>query len=54
MIRAVNEGVPVVITHPTSPVALAIRQLAQAIIGVETRATSARPRRAGGFRIGRR
>ncbi|MDP9250885.1 MAG: AAA family ATPase [Chloroflexota bacterium] len=54
MIRAVNEGVPVVISHPTSPVALAIRQLAQAIIGVETRASSGRPRRAGGFRIGRR
>jgi pilus assembly protein CpaE len=35
MIRAVNEGVPVVLSRPTSPAALAIRQLVQAIIGVE-------------------
>jgi pilus assembly protein CpaE len=54
MIRAVNEGVPVVVSHPTSPVSLAIRQLAQAIIGVETRPSVRNERKGGGFRLGRR
>jgi len=35
MIRAVNEGVPIVIGHPASPATLALRQLAQAVIGIE-------------------
>jgi pilus assembly protein CpaE len=43
MIRSVNEGVPLVLTHPTSPAAAAMRRVAQAIIGVEVdRATAAR------------
>jgi pilus assembly protein CpaE len=35
MIRSVNEGVPLVIGHPATPAALALRQLAQAAIGIE-------------------
>jgi pilus assembly protein CpaE len=44
MIRAVNEGVPVVLSRPTSPAALALRQLVQAIIGVEVQPV-AKPKR---------
>ncbi|HET8587334.1 MAG TPA: hypothetical protein VFM74_05615 [Candidatus Limnocylindria bacterium] len=44
MIRAVNEGVPVVLSRPSSPAALAIRQLVQAIIGVEVQPV-AKPKR---------
>jgi pilus assembly protein CpaE len=36
MIRAVNEGVPVVTSRPGSPVALALTKVAQAIVGIET------------------
>lgn len=36
MIRSVNEGVPVVISRPTSPAAVSLRRVAQTIIGVET------------------
>ena len=36
MIRAVNEGVPVVTSRPGSPVALALTQVAQAIVGIQT------------------
>ncbi|MGH2455129.1 MAG: AAA family ATPase [Candidatus Limnocylindria bacterium] len=36
MIRAVNEGVPVVSSHPGSPVALALQKVAQAVIGIQT------------------
>jgi len=35
MIRAVNEGVPLVISRPASPAALALRRVAQAVIGIE-------------------
>lgn len=43
MIRSVNEGVPLVLTHPTSPAAAAMRRVAQAIIGVDVeRSTAAR------------
>jgi len=35
MIRSVNEGVPLVIGRPTSPAALAMRQVAQAVIGIQ-------------------
>ena len=38
MIRAVNEGVPVVTSRPGTPVALALTQVAQAIVGIETEA----------------
>jgi pilus assembly protein CpaE len=36
MIRAVNEGVPVVISRPGSPVAMALTKVAQAIVGIQT------------------
>jgi pilus assembly protein CpaE len=35
MIRAVNEGVPVVTSRPGSPVALALTRMAQAIVGIQ-------------------
>lgn len=41
MIRAVNEGVPVVSGRPGSPVALAIHRLAQAVVGIPDEAESA-------------
>ena len=34
MIRAVNEGVPVVTSRPGTPVALALHRLAQAVVGI--------------------
>jgi len=50
MIRAVNEGVPIVIGHPTSPAAGAMRRVAQAIIGIEQMAMPERaPQRRGLF-----
>lgn len=36
MIRAVNEGVPVVTSHGSSPVAIAMHRLAQALVGIQT------------------
>ena len=58
MIRAVNEGVPVVFSRPSSPASQAIQALAVAIVGAEWRqrakpAEAAQPRR-GGLRLGRR
>jgi pilus assembly protein CpaE len=53
MIRAVNEGVPLVIGHPQSPVAGALRSVAQAVMGIDTRQPDARARR-GLLRRGRR
>ena len=35
MIRSVNEGIPLVVSRPTAPATLAIRRIAQAIIGVD-------------------
>ena len=35
MIRSVNEGVPLVIGRPASPATVALRQVAQAVIGIE-------------------
>jgi pilus assembly protein CpaE len=35
MIRSVNEGVPVVIGRPASPATVALRRVAQAVIGIE-------------------
>jgi pilus assembly protein CpaE len=35
MIRSVNEGIPLVTSRPTLPAALAMRRLAQAVIGIE-------------------
>ena len=55
MIRAVNEGVPLVTSRPTSPAALAMRTVAQTIMGIDTRpaASSQGPPRRGGL-FGRR
>ena len=57
MIRAVNEGVPVVFSRPSSPASRAIQVLTVAIVGAEWRqrpslTTGPAPRR--GLRIGRR
>jgi septum site-determining protein MinD len=41
MIRAVNEGVPVVTSRPGTPVAMALHKVAQAIIGIQTEAPAA-------------
>jgi MinD-like ATPase involved in chromosome partitioning or flagellar assembly len=41
MIRAVNEGVPVVTSRPGTPVAMALHRLAQAVVGIPNEA--ARP-----------
>ena len=58
MIRAVNEGVPVVFSRPSSPASQAIQALALAIVGAEWRertkpAEASQPKR-GGLRLGRR
>ena len=57
MIRAVNEGVPVVFSRPSSPASQAIQALTVAIVGTEWRghqpAAEPAPRR-GGLRLGRR
>jgi pilus assembly protein CpaE len=46
MMRAVNEGVPIVLGRPQSPASLAMRAVAQAVLGIETRqASESRPRR---------
>ncbi len=52
MIRAVNEGVPVVASRPSSPAALAIGRIANTIVGIDgpaPQATQGRERRAGLF-----
>ncbi|HYM53138.1 MAG TPA: AAA family ATPase [Candidatus Dormibacteraeota bacterium] len=60
MIRAVNEGVPVVISRPSSAVALALQKVAHAIAGVEPEPTANAPggrgrrERRGGLLFGRR
>jgi len=38
MIRAVNEGVPLVSSRPSSPAAAALRVVAQTVMGIENRA----------------
>jgi len=35
MIRSVNEGVPLVVARPASPAAVAMRRIAQAVIGID-------------------
>jgi pilus assembly protein CpaE len=59
MIRAVNEGQPVVLGRPSSPASHAIQELAVAIVGAEWKrpalgAAPAAPPRRGGLRLGRR
>jgi pilus assembly protein CpaE len=52
MIRAVNEGVPVVTGRPAAPVSLALHRLAQAVVGIqnETEGSREASRRRGLFR----
>ncbi len=45
MIRSVNEGVPLVMSRPSTPAALAMRRLAQAVIGIEQPQVVAKPER---------
>jgi pilus assembly protein CpaE len=54
MIRAVNEGVPLVVSHPASPAALALRAVAQAAIGIERREVAPTMRRERKSLFGRR
>jgi MinD-like ATPase involved in chromosome partitioning or flagellar assembly len=58
MIRAVNEGVPVVFSRPSSPASQAIGTLTLAIVGAEWRQSSVAKKgdaaRRGGLRFGRR
>jgi pilus assembly protein CpaE len=54
MIRAVNEGVPLVMSHPASPAALALRAVAQAAIGIERREVAPARRRERKGLFGRR
>jgi pilus assembly protein CpaE len=49
MMRAVNEGVPIVTARPQAPAAAAIRAVAQAILGIETSATEPGQQRRGLF-----
>jgi pilus assembly protein CpaE len=45
MIRSLDEGVPFVTQRPESPAALAIRRIAQTIVGTDTEPQRAEPRR---------
>ena len=54
MIRAVNEGVPLVMSRPASPAALALREVAQAVIGIERREVAPARRRERKSLFGRR
>jgi pilus assembly protein CpaE len=46
MMRSVNEGVPLVVSRPASPAAIALRRVAQAAIGIEAaHATGTKPQR---------
>jgi pilus assembly protein CpaE len=54
MIRSVNEGVPLVISRPTSPAAGALRQVAQAIIGIQQPEPAAAGKRERRRMFGRR
>jgi pilus assembly protein CpaE len=54
MIRAVNEGVPLVIAHPASPAAAALRRMAQTILGIKQAQTANPKQDRRSFRFGRR
>jgi pilus assembly protein CpaE len=45
MIRSVNEGVPLVSSRPTLPAAIAMRRLAQTVIGIEQPEVTAKRQR---------
>jgi pilus assembly protein CpaE len=50
MIRSVNEGVPLVISRPSSPATIAMRRVAQATLGIQASTTERKPQRRGLFR----
>jgi pilus assembly protein CpaE len=53
MIRSVNEGVPLVIGRPSAPAVVAMRRVAQAVIGIEeAQPKSGKKQRRGLFRRG--
>jgi pilus assembly protein CpaE len=52
MMRAINEGVPLVVARPQSPASLALRRLTQATIGIEAGPHSGRRPRRRLFRRG--
>jgi pilus assembly protein CpaE len=54
MIRAVNEGVPLVIGHPASPAAAALRRMAQTMLGIRLAEAGTRKQDRKSFRFGRR
>ena len=54
MIRAVNEGVPLVIGHPASPAAAALRRMAQTMLGIRLAEAGTRKQERKSFRFGRR
>ena len=45
IIRSVNEGVPLVMSRPSSPAAIAMRRIAQAVIGIEQPEVATKPER---------
>jgi MinD-like ATPase involved in chromosome partitioning or flagellar assembly len=50
MIRSVNEGVPLVISRPSSPATIAMRRVAQATLGIQPSTTERKRQRRGLFR----
>jgi len=54
MIRSVNEGVPLVIGRPASPATLAMRRVAQAVIGIEQQQAAPAKKRQRRRMFGRR
>lgn len=54
MMRAVNEGVPIVISRPATRASTALRRVAQAVIGIEESAGSAGAKKAPRRRLFRR
>jgi pilus assembly protein CpaE len=49
MIRSVNEGVPLVVGRPASPASVAMRRVAQVVIGIEQQTVARKPERKGLF-----
>ena len=49
MIRSINEGIPLVSSRPTLPAAIAMRRLAQAVIGIQQPEVPAKRQRRGVF-----
>ncbi len=49
IIRSVNEGVPIAMAHPAAPATLAMRRVAQALLGIEHQAAAPKRERRGLF-----